>query len=181
MLVKYPFCNASWCNVINCSRPLLDTSKEEAQREFDEFYREVFVEIDDEYGRIEEMNVCDNVGEHMLGNVYVKVCVFHFTCLLGLETYIQLCNQLGEEWHWGRQCLGDGAQPTKLFVALSRWNRVECKQIIKQLPPTLVNDDVRGWSHTTSCSTLPLLRALVPHSRIRRHSTALLHHLTQLF
>ncbi|VDM48121.1 unnamed protein product [Toxocara canis] len=49
-----------------------EISKEEAQRQFDEFYREVYTEIDDEYGRIEEMNVCDNVGEHMLGNVYIK-------------------------------------------------------------------------------------------------------------
>jgi splicing factor U2AF subunit len=24
------------------------------------------------YGEIEEMNVCDNIGEHLLGNVYVK-------------------------------------------------------------------------------------------------------------
>lgn len=31
------------------------------------------MEIDAQYGEIEEMNVCDNAGEHMLGNVYVKV------------------------------------------------------------------------------------------------------------
>lgn len=49
-----------------------DKSKEEAQHEFDEFFREVYLEIDAEYGEIEEMNVCDNAGEHMLGNVYVK-------------------------------------------------------------------------------------------------------------
>ncbi|VDK58632.1 unnamed protein product [Anisakis simplex] len=49
-----------------------DKSKEELQREFDEFYREVYMEIDGQYGRIDEMNVCENVGEHMLGNVYIK-------------------------------------------------------------------------------------------------------------
>ncbi|MFH4978904.1 hypothetical protein AB6A40_005613 [Gnathostoma spinigerum] len=42
------------------------------QVDFDEFYREVFEEISDKYGRIDDMNVCDNVGEHMFGNVYVK-------------------------------------------------------------------------------------------------------------
>lgn len=31
------------------------------------------MEISEKYGTIEEMNVCDNVGEHMLGNVYIKV------------------------------------------------------------------------------------------------------------
>lgn len=27
-----------------------------------------------QYGEIEEMNVCDNMGDHLVGNVYVKVC-----------------------------------------------------------------------------------------------------------
>ncbi|KAM3722214.1 Splicing factor U2AFsubunit [Dirofilaria immitis] len=49
-----------------------DFTKEKEQREFDEFFREVYLEINEEYGEIEEMNVCDNAGEHMLGNVYVK-------------------------------------------------------------------------------------------------------------
>ena len=26
-----------------------------------------------QYGEIEEMNVCDNLGDHLVGNVYVKV------------------------------------------------------------------------------------------------------------
>lgn len=25
------------------------------------------------YGEIEEMNVCDNLGDHLVGNIYVKV------------------------------------------------------------------------------------------------------------
>ncbi|VDN05597.1 unnamed protein product [Thelazia callipaeda] len=49
-----------------------DISKEREQLEFDEFFREVYMEIYNEYGEIEVMNVCDNAGEHMLGNVYVK-------------------------------------------------------------------------------------------------------------
>ncbi|VDK54103.1 unnamed protein product [Gongylonema pulchrum] len=54
-----------------------DQSKEESQSEFDEFFREVYLEIDEKYGAIEAMNVCDNSGEHMLGNVYIKVsCAF---------------------------------------------------------------------------------------------------------
>lgn len=42
------------------------------QKYFDDFFEEIFVELNDEYGEIEEMNVCDNIGEHMIGNVYVK-------------------------------------------------------------------------------------------------------------
>ena len=39
----------------------------------------MFVEAEDKYGEIEEMNVCDNLGDHLVGNVYVKVCT---SCLL---------------------------------------------------------------------------------------------------
>ncbi|XP_077985736.1 splicing factor U2AF 26 kDa subunit-like isoform X2 [Glandiceps talaboti] len=42
------------------------------QKHFDDFFEEVFTELDDKYGEIEEMNVCDNIGDHLVGNVYVK-------------------------------------------------------------------------------------------------------------
>uniref|UniRef100_A0A7E4UMF8 Splicing factor U2AF 26 kDa subunit n=1 Tax=Panagrellus redivivus TaxID=6233 RepID=A0A7E4UMF8_PANRE len=45
---------------------------DQEQQYFDDFFEELFVEIDTKYGKIEEMNVCDNIGEHMIGNVYVK-------------------------------------------------------------------------------------------------------------
>uniref|UniRef100_A0A0K0ECN7 Splicing factor U2AF 35 kDa subunit n=1 Tax=Strongyloides stercoralis TaxID=6248 RepID=A0A0K0ECN7_STRER len=44
----------------------------EEQKEFDDFYAEIFEECEEKYGKIEEMNVCDNIGEHMIGNVYIK-------------------------------------------------------------------------------------------------------------
>ena len=42
------------------------------QKHYDEFYEEVFFEIEDKYGEIEEMNVCENLGDHLVGNVYIK-------------------------------------------------------------------------------------------------------------
>ena len=45
----------------------------EAQEHFDEFFEEIFTEIEDKYGEIEEMNICDNLGDHLVGNVYIKV------------------------------------------------------------------------------------------------------------
>lgn len=45
----------------------------QAQEIFDEFFEEVFVECESKYGEIEEMNVCDNLGDHLVGNVYIKV------------------------------------------------------------------------------------------------------------
>merc|ERR1711976_114321 len=47
-------------------------SDTEAQELFDDFFEEVFTELEDKYGEIEEMNVCDNLGDHLVGNVYVK-------------------------------------------------------------------------------------------------------------
>ena len=43
------------------------------QEHYDNFFEDVFVEAEDKYGEIEEMNVCDNLGDHLVGNVYVKV------------------------------------------------------------------------------------------------------------
>lgn len=38
--------------------------------------QEVFTEMEEKYGEVEEMNVCDNLGDHLVGNVYVKVGVW---------------------------------------------------------------------------------------------------------
>lgn len=48
-------------------------SDEEMQEHYDNFFEDVFVECEDKYGEIEEMNVCDNLGDHLVGNVYIKV------------------------------------------------------------------------------------------------------------
>jgi len=47
----------------------LDPKK--VQEEFDDFYEEVYDELA-KYGEIEELNVCENLGDHMVGNVYAK-------------------------------------------------------------------------------------------------------------
>ncbi|ELU01671.1 hypothetical protein CAPTEDRAFT_164217 [Capitella teleta] len=47
-------------------------SDEQVQQHYDDFFEEVFVELEDKYGEIEEMNVCDNLGDHLVGNVYIK-------------------------------------------------------------------------------------------------------------
>lgn len=36
--------------------------------------QEVIMELQ-KYGEIEEMNVCDNLGDHLVGNVYVSMCL----------------------------------------------------------------------------------------------------------
>ncbi|XP_069313393.1 splicing factor U2AF 26 kDa subunit isoform X4 [Eulemur rufifrons] len=46
----------------------------EVQEHYDNFFKEVFTELQEKYGEIEDMNVCDNLGDHLMGNVYVKSC-----------------------------------------------------------------------------------------------------------
>ena len=47
-------------------------SEEEQQEYYDTFFEDVFIELEEKYGEIEELNVCDNLGDHLIGNVYVK-------------------------------------------------------------------------------------------------------------
>lgn len=68
-------------------------SDEEAQEHFDNFFEDVFIELEDKYGEIEEMNVCDNLGDHLVGNVYVKVCLL--LCVSQLFShYFILCIEM---------------------------------------------------------------------------------------
>jgi splicing factor U2AF subunit len=48
-----------------------DEALKEAIKHFEDFYEEVFIELS-KYGEIKDLNVCDNLGDHLIGNVYVK-------------------------------------------------------------------------------------------------------------
>jgi len=43
----------------------------EAVNHFEDFYEEVFTELT-KYGEVDEVVVADNIGDHMIGNVYIK-------------------------------------------------------------------------------------------------------------
>lgn len=43
----------------------------ELQNQFDELYEDVFVELG-HYGEVGEMHICDNVGDHLIGNIYAR-------------------------------------------------------------------------------------------------------------
>jgi splicing factor U2AF subunit len=48
-----------------------EMTEEASQEEFEHFYEDVFVELE-RCGDIEELNICENVCDHLAGNVYVK-------------------------------------------------------------------------------------------------------------
>jgi len=49
----------------------LEIDDKENMKHFEEFYEDVFSELSN-FGDLEEMNVCDNIGDHLVGNVYAK-------------------------------------------------------------------------------------------------------------
>ncbi|OCF34198.1 splicing factor U2AF 35 kDa subunit [Kwoniella heveanensis CBS 569] len=46
-------------------------TREELQANFDRFYEDFYIEMA-KYGHLLEMHVCDNVGDHLSGNVYAR-------------------------------------------------------------------------------------------------------------
>jgi len=53
--------------------PPSSNSQEDPREHYEEFYEEVLEECL-KYGDVESVMVCDNLGDHMIGNVYVKYC-----------------------------------------------------------------------------------------------------------
>jgi splicing factor U2AF subunit len=47
-------------------------TREELQEHFDRFYEDFFIELSLKYGEIDELLVCENVGDHLIGNIYVR-------------------------------------------------------------------------------------------------------------
>ncbi|EEY69453.1 splicing factor U2AF 35 kDa subunit [Phytophthora infestans T30-4] len=43
----------------------------QVDEDFEDFYEEVFEELC-KFGKVEELNICDNLGDHLVGNVYAK-------------------------------------------------------------------------------------------------------------
>jgi splicing factor U2AF subunit len=46
-------------------------TKAQCQDHFEDFYEDVFLECS-RFGRVESVNICENVADHLVGNVYVK-------------------------------------------------------------------------------------------------------------
>jgi len=69
-------------------------SEEELQQHFDDFYEDIFTELATKYGEVDEMNICDNIGDHLLGNVYIK---FRFE-----EDALKCVENLNERFYEGK-------------------------------------------------------------------------------
>jgi len=76
------------------SGEVCNMSEIEMQEHYDAFFDEVYTEIEDKYGDIEEMNVCDNLGDHLVGNVYIK--------LKDEDNATKACKEMNNRWFDGR-------------------------------------------------------------------------------
>jgi splicing factor U2AF subunit len=46
---------------------IIPDTQEELQKHFDDLYEELFVEMEEKYGELEELNICENISEHLQG------------------------------------------------------------------------------------------------------------------
>ncbi|KAL7671009.1 hypothetical protein ACOME3_005922 [Neoechinorhynchus agilis] len=72
VLLKNLYLNPRHTNRISGKAPYSDLTPEEEQSYFEDFFEEVYSELEEKYGRLEELIVCDNLGEHLVGNIYAK-------------------------------------------------------------------------------------------------------------
>jgi len=59
------------CAIASAGGDLQAIDQAKFQEDFDEFYDEIFEEFN-AFGKLEDVQVCENLGDHMVGNVYVK-------------------------------------------------------------------------------------------------------------
>jgi splicing factor U2AF subunit len=94
-------------------RPYIDQmTEEELQQHFDDIFEELFIEMESQYGEIEEMNICDNLSEHLAGNTYVK---FRYE-----EDSEKACQQLNNRWFNGKPIYAELSPVTDFHEACCR-------------------------------------------------------------
>jgi len=70
MLIKHMWVNPQ-AAVAAAGGDIATLDGKQCQDDFDDFYEEIYEEMA-KFGPLEEVNVCENLGEHIVGNVYVK-------------------------------------------------------------------------------------------------------------
>lgn len=71
ILFKHLYQNPSAAIAISEGNKVSDEALKQVVKHFESFYEEIYRELA-EFGELEELHVCDNLGDHMIGNVYAK-------------------------------------------------------------------------------------------------------------
>ena len=113
VLLKNLYMNPLNISHTSAERPMIDNmSEEELQKNFDDIFEELFTEMESKYGEIEEMNICDNLSEHLAGNTYVK---FRYE-----EDAEKGCNDLNNRWFNGKPIYAELSPVTDFHEACCR-------------------------------------------------------------
>ena len=97
------------------------------QEHYDNFFEDVFVECEDKYGPVEEMNVCDNLGDHLVGNVYVK--------FKKEEDADKAVKDLNNRWFGGRPIYAELTPVTDFREACCRFEVINDPIFLRSTPP----------------------------------------------
>ena len=82
-------------------------NEKELQQNYEDFFEDIFWEMNDKYGDIEEMNVCDNLGDHLVGNIYIM--------FREEETAERAVNDLNNRWYAGTSTAFSELKPVFVF------------------------------------------------------------------
>lgn len=91
---------------------------DELQRHFDDTYEELFIEMEEKYGEIEELNICENMSEHLAGNTYVK---FHYE-----EDAEKACLDMNNRWFNGKPIYAELSPVTDFHEASCQFQASDC-------------------------------------------------------
>ena len=116
-------CTLLICNVYRNPRhhePDCTITDTELQGQFDAFYEDMFSELA-KYGELVDMHVCDNVGDHLIGNVYARY---------RYEADAQLAvDGLNDRWYDGKPLFAELSPVTDFQEACCRQNETnECNR-----------------------------------------------------
>lgn len=92
--------------------------QKELQMHFDDVYEELFVEMEAKYGEIEELNICENLSDHLVGNTYVK---FRYE-----EDAEKACNDLNNRWFNGQPIYAELSPVTDFHEASCQFAGKQC-------------------------------------------------------
>ncbi|BGP41084.1 hypothetical protein JCM10449v2_005053 [Rhodotorula kratochvilovae] len=93
--------------------PQSKLNEEETKEYFDKFYEDVYCELV-KYGNLLEMHVCDNVGDHLIGNVYAR---FEWE-----DQAQRAVDDLNKRWYAGRPLYAELSPVTDFREACCRQN-----------------------------------------------------------
>jgi splicing factor U2AF subunit len=71
MVIPHMYDNPPAAIALSGGTKLPEEMIKETVRHFEDFYEEIFLELSN-FGELEDLIVTDNIGDHIIGNVYVK-------------------------------------------------------------------------------------------------------------